>query len=439
MSSVPSPTERLYREALKYIPGGTSRLHYHYAPFPIYARAARGCRLVDVDGVERIDFLNNMTALIHGHAYPKVIGAIAAQLGRGTVWSEPGEAEVDLARTMVERVATLDQIRFANSGTEAVMLAVKMARAFTGRSKIAKFEGAYHGYYDYVQVSFGGTPANWGPEDQPASVPTTGGLPPSLLDEVMVIQYNDRAAVERLMGRHGKELACLLVDPMSVRTGAPMPEPGFLEFLTEITRQYGVVLIYDEVISFRVGFRGAQGRYGGKPDLTTFGKVMGGGLPVGAVGGRIELMSMLDPTKGAPKVLSGGTFSGNPLTMVAGVAALEDWTPAAADRLNALGERLRRRGTQIFQEAGEPGQITGDGSLFRILLTADRVTNYRSAVRNAEPASRMAELHGRLMESGVIIGKTGLGCLSTPMTEADVDHFLAALQNALSDRRPASE
>jgi len=432
MTAASNPTETLYREALKYIPGGTSRLHYHYAPYPIYARSAGGCRLIDVEGVERIDFLNNMTALIHGHAHPRVIGAIAGQLGRGTVWSEPGEAEVELARMMVERVASLDQIRFANSGTEAVMLAVKMARAYTGRPMIAKFEGAYHGYYDYVQVSFGGTPANWGPEDEPAVVPTTGGLPPSLLNEVAVVQYNDTAAVERLMARHGSQLACLLVDPMSVRTGAPMPEPGFLDFLTDITRRHGVVLIYDEVISFRVGHRGAQGRYGGKPDLTTFGKVIGGGLPVGAVGGRMELMEILDPTKGPPKVLSGGTFSGNPLTMVAGVAALQELTPAALERINGLGDRLRREGNRLFRAAGERGQVMGDGSLFRIILTDDRITNYRSSVRNAQPAARMAALHHQLMANGIIVGKTGLGCLSTPMTDAEVDTFLAALERSLA-------
>jgi glutamate-1-semialdehyde 2,1-aminomutase len=432
MSDETTPTEQLYREALKYIPGGTSRLHYHFAPFPIYARSASGCRLVDQDGVERIDFLNNMTALIHGHAYPKIIGAIAAQLGKGTVWSEPAEAEVGLARTMVQRVGSLDQIRFANSGTEAVMLAVKMARAFTGRTKIAKFEGAYHGYYDYVQVSFGGTPDTWGPDDAPASVATTGGLPQSILDQVVVVQYNDRAQVERLMDTHGPDLAALIVDPMSVRTGAPMPEPGFLEFLTEITRRHGVVLIYDEVISFRVGFGGAQSRYGGKPDLTTFGKVIGGGLPVGAVGGRIELMALLDPTKGPARVLSGGTFSGNPLTMVAGQAALDDFTPAAVDRLNTLGDRLRRRGNQAFRAAGVAGQMAGDGSLFRIVLTSDRIVNYRSAVRHALPTKVMLDLHRRLLADGIIIGKTGLGCLSTPMTDVEVDRFVAALERSLT-------
>lgn len=437
MAPATTATERLYREALKYIPGGTSRLHYHYAPYPIYARSAGGCRLVDVEGVERIDFLNNMTALIHGHADPKIVAAIAGQLGRGTVWSEPGEAEVDLARILVERIDSLDQVRFANSGTEAVMLAVKMARAFTGRSTIAKFEGAYHGYYDYVQVSFGGTPANWGPEDRPASVPTTGGLPPSLLDDVLVIQYNDRSAVERLMAEHGHRLAALVVDPLSVRTGAPLPEPGFLEFLTRITRQHGVVLIYDEVISFRVGYGGAQGRYGGTPDLTVLGKVIGGGLPIGAVGGRIGMMEILDPTKGPPKVLSGGTFSGNPLTMVAGVAALEALDVAALDRINALGDRLRHEGNRLFQACGEPGQIMGDGSLFRIVLTGDRITNYRSSVRNAQPPARLADLHRHLMANGIIIGKTGLGCLSTPMADPEVDTFLQALETSLAAMKQA--
>ncbi|MBM4187506.1 MAG: aspartate aminotransferase family protein [Gemmatimonadetes bacterium] len=424
--------EALYHEALRYIPGGTSRLHYHFAPYPIYARSASGCRLVDHDGVERLDFLNNMTALIHGHADPAIVAAISDQLAAGTVWSEPGAAEVALARAMVERVGSVEQIRFANSGTEAVMLAVKMARAFTGRNTIAKFEGAYHGYYDYVQVSFGGTPANWGPEEAPASVPTTAGLPPSILDQVAVIQYNDPGQVDRLVARRGNDLAALIVDPLSVRMGAPRPAPGFLEYLTEVTCRHGIVLIYDEVISFRVGFGGAQSRYGGVPDLTTFGKVIGGGLPVGAVGGRREIMSLLDPDRVDTKVLSGGTFSANPLTMVAGKAALDRYDAAAVERLNRLGDRLRTAGNAAFRAAGVTGQITGDGSLFRILLTDEPVTNYRSSVRRAAPTAAMLALHANLLREGIIVGKTGLGCLSTPMTEAEVDRFTTALARALA-------
>lgn len=424
-------SERLHREALRYIPGGTSRLHYHYEPFPIYARAGRGCRLTDADGVERIDFLNNMTALIHGHAHPEINAAVADQLTRGTVWSEPGEAEIALARAMVERVASVERIRFVNSGTEAVMLAVKLARAFTGRTRIAKFEGAYHGYYDYVQVSFGGSPATWGPDEAPASLPATEGLAASVPGEVLVMRYNDRNGVERHLERQGHEIAALLVDPMSVRTGAPLPEPGFLDFLTAITRRFGILLVYDEVISFRVAHGGAQARYGGRPDLTTFGKVIGGGLPVGAVGGRAEVMALLDPTRGPARVLSGGTFSANPLTMVAGLAALRAFSPPAVEAINALGEELRRRANEAFRAAGMAAQVTGDGSLFRIVLTADRVVDYRSAVRNAQPASRMAELHRRLLAEGVIVAKGGLGCLSTPMSGDEVEAFIGALQSAL--------
>ncbi|MGH2371349.1 MAG: aminotransferase class III-fold pyridoxal phosphate-dependent enzyme, partial [Chloroflexota bacterium] len=184
-----SATAHLYGEARRYLPGGTSRLHYHFRPYPIYARSGAGCRLTDVEGVERLDCLNNMTALIHGHGNPHVRQAVLEQLDRGTAFSEPSEPEVQLARLLVERVDTLDQIRFANSGTEAVMLALKLARAYTGRSAIAKFEGFYHGYYDYVQVSYASTPADWGPADTPASPPSSGGLADAVAGQVLTLPY----------------------------------------------------------------------------------------------------------------------------------------------------------------------------------------------------------------------------------------------------------
>jgi glutamate-1-semialdehyde 2,1-aminomutase len=333
---------------------------------------------------------------------------------------------------MAERVASVERIRFANSGTEAVMFALKLARAFTGRSRIAKFEGFYHGYYDYVQVSFNSTPANWGEPDAPSSTPSSGGLADDVLGQVLTLPYNDRPAVERLFEQHGRSLAALILDPLSNRAGFPPPAEGFLPFLREITRAYGVVLVYDEVISFRVGRGGAQGRYGGDPDLTTFGKIMGGGLPVGAVGGRAEVMSLLDPSAGAPRVISGGTFSGNPLTMAAGLAAMEAMTDDEYVRLDRLGERLRTGANALFRRAGVPGQLTGDGSLFRIMLTDEPITDYRSSVRRAAPAAQMARLHRDLLDEGVVISITGLGCLSTPMAEPEVDAILAALERALS-------
>ena len=274
-----SATARLHAQASQLIPGATSRLHYHFKPYPIYARSGRGCRLTDIDGDQRIDCLNNMTALIHGHADADVSAAIVEQVQRGVSFSEPAEPEVALARLMCERVPSVQKVHFRSSGTEAVMMAVKLARAFTGRHRIAKFEGAYHGYYDYVQVSFSSTPANWGSAQAPQSVPSSGGLSPTVGDDVLVLPFNDRAGVERLLAQHGKDMAALLFEPLSNRAGMVLPQPGFLNFLHQITRQYGIVLIFDEVIAFRLGQAGAQGRYGGKPDLTAFGKIIGAARP----------------------------------------------------------------------------------------------------------------------------------------------------------------
>ena len=433
-----SATARLYEEASRYIPGGTSRIHYYFQPYPIYARSGAGCRVVDVEGVERTDFLNNMTALIHGHGNPRIKQALFEQIERGTAFSEPAEPEVRLARLICERVKSVERIRFANSGTEAVMMAIKLARAFTGRSRIAKFEGFYHGYYDYVQVSYSSTPDHWGPAEEPSSTASSGGLADSVLGDVLVLPFNDREGVARLFERHGHSIAALMVDPLSNRAGFPRPSDGFYDFLREIARQYRIVTIYDEVISFRVGYHGAQGKYGGDPDLTTFGKIVGGGLPIGAVGGRAEIMELLDPTRGSPAVQSGGTFSGNPLSMVAGLAAMEQLGPAEYERLDLFGERLRGRANAAFKAAGEPGQLTGDGSLFRILLTDEPIVDYRSTLNGRSPAARLAQLHLNLLDEGIIVSKDGLGCLSTPMDEAEVDRFVGGLARALQRLGPRS-
>ncbi len=440
MSTVPPRTEhpspasgRLYQEAIKVIPGGTSRIHYWFEPYPIYARSARGCRLTDVDGVERIDFLNNMTSLIHGHAHPVINQAIIGQLDRGTAWSEPGEAEVELAKLIVGRVKSVERIRFGNSGTESVMLGVKLARAFTGRDKIAKFEGFYHGYYDYVQTSVRSAPAAWGPSEAPATTANSGGLSGSVLGEVVTFPFNDLAAAERLMAQHGASLACFLVDPLASQAGGPMPGTGYLDGLTALCRRHGTLLLYDEVVSFRLAPGGGQEKYGGVPDLTAFGKIIGGGLPIGAIGGRADIMELLDPGKGGPRVLSGGTFSGNPLSMVAGLAAMELLTPAEFERLDRLGARIREGVNRVFADAGERIRMAGDGSLCRLNPTADPVTDYRSLVRNAVPASRMGALHRNLLDEGIIIAKAGMTCLSTPMGDAEIDAFVGAVGRAVAN------
>jgi glutamate-1-semialdehyde 2,1-aminomutase len=252
-----------------------------------------------------------------------------------------------------------------------------------------------------------------------------------VLEDVLVLPFNDQPGVERLLEQHGAGVAAVILDPVSQRPGFPDVDPGFYAFLRDITRAYGMLLIYDEVISFRVGYHGAQGIYGGDPDLTTLGKIMGGGLPVGAVGGRAEVMELLDPTDAPAPIQSGGTFSANPLTMTAGVAAMSLLTPDVFTRLNALGEQLRARGTAVFSDLGQPGQLTGDASLFRIVLTSAPLRTYRDLVQTQAPEARAQRLHRLLLDEGIIVGTNLLGCLSTPMGEAEVDAFVAGLRRAV--------
>jgi glutamate-1-semialdehyde 2,1-aminomutase len=425
-----SRTARSIARAREVLPGGTSRHHYLFAPWPIIASHGKGCRLTDIEGDTRIDCLNNMTALIHGHSDPDVNRAIIAQVEKGVSFSEPAEPEAVLARLLVERVPSLDQVHFRSSGTEAVMMAIKLARAYTGRSGIAKFEGNYHGYYDYVQMSTTSVPGNWGDAAAPASVPSSDGISAAVSGEVVVLPFNDPDGVERLLAANGERIAALLVEPLSNRNGMALPKPGFYDFLHEITRKYGMVLVFDEVIAFRVGSEGAQGRYGGQPDLTTFGKIIGGGIPIGAVGGRRDIMALLDPASPGAKVISGGTYSGNPLAAVAGVATLEKLTPPVYAHLDAIGRRLRKEANAILRRHGLQAQVSGDASLFQLVPTAAELVNYRSIPRDAAANAWMDKFHRELLLAGAIISHRGLSCLSSAMTEADVDEVLGAFEMA---------
>jgi glutamate-1-semialdehyde 2,1-aminomutase len=325
-------SRRLYEQARRVIPGGTSKVNLLLTPHPIYFASGSGCRVRDVDGIDRLDGTNHFTALIHGHAFPSVVEAVTRQLHKGSAFGGPTQEEVALADLLVRRVPGLEKVRFGNSGTEAMMLAIKAARAFTGRDRIAKFEGGYHGYYDDVQVSFASTSPEWGPDDQPASLPSSGGIPKHRIQETVVLPWNDRAATERLITRHRSDLAAVVVDPLANRCGLAPPAEGFLALLRQVTREYGILLIFDEVISFRVAHGGAQARYGGAPDLTVLGKIIGGGFPIGATGGTSAVMEVFAPGGRGSRIASGGTFSANPVSMVAGLAAMEALDPAALDR-----------------------------------------------------------------------------------------------------------
>ncbi|HKJ00225.1 MAG TPA: aspartate aminotransferase family protein [bacterium] len=438
MAAVPqSASARLYERARKVMPGGNSRTTVFTAPHPLYAQSGKGCRLTDVDGVERIDFINNYTALIHGHLHPAIMEAVQQQLALGTCFANPTESEIALAEELCARVPAFEQVRFANSGTEAVMNAIKAARAYTGSPKIAKCEGLYHGSYDPVETSLDPTPETWGGAE-PVARAYSGGTPPGVLADVLVLPFNETATARRLLEAHADELAAVIVDPMPNRSGLIPALPEYLAMLREVTATHGIVLIFDEVISFRVGYEGYQGEAGIEPDLTTLGKIIGGGFPVGAVAGKAEVMAVFDPSRGKPALPHGGTFNANPVTMVAGLAAMRLLTREAFARLEALGDAAREACRGAFRLAEMPGQVTGRGSLLMLHLTDKPLCGYRDAWRDPAEQARFGRLYRHLSDKGAIISPSGLVSLSTPMGDAEVERLGEALLASLKTLRAES-
>lgn len=425
-SSIPK-SGRLYERALRVLPGGVSRNAVLRRPHPFYAQKGEGCRVTDIEGVCRIDFANNMASLIHGHAHPLIMEAVAKQLRCGTAFTFATEAEVLYAEHMCARVPGFEKIRFVNSGTEAVLCCLKAARAFTGRPKIAKVEGAYHGIYDYAEVSQTANPSNWGEEAHPRSVPVTHGTPQSALDEVIVLPFNNPEVALSLLHEHADELACVLVDPLPHRVGLIPATQEFINTLRRWTSAHGALLVFDEVITFRSAYGGAQQWFYARPDLTALGKIIGGGFPVGAIAGRAEVMDVFNPL--ADKVLfpHSGTFSANPVTMTAGLAAMEWFDRVAVARLNLLGDQARRQITEIIRKAGVTACVTGAGSMFRIHFKPEPPRNYRESYANADEICLLRALLDHLFAHGIMLIGTGTGTLSTPMTGNEIDELCEAL------------
>lgn len=421
-----SKSAALYQRACKVMPGGNTRTTVFTRPHPIYALKGQGCRITDVDGREYIDFINNYTSLIHGYGHPQIIEAVTAVLQTGTAFPMPTESEIALAELLCSRVPSFERIRFTNSGTEAVMMAIKAARAYTGRPKIVKCEGSYHGSYDFAEISLSPTPEEWGDAREPRSVPYCAGTPQGVLNDVIVIPYNDVEAAELAFERHAEDIAAVLVDPLSPRLGLIPATPEFLAALRRLTKDAGSLLISDEVISFRLGSAGAQGVFEFTADLTALGKIIGGGFPVGAVAGREEVMAVFDPSDGKPLVPHGGTFSANPVTMTAGRVAMELLTEAEFSRLEMLGERVRQGLRQVLENRGIPGSVTGMGSLAQIHMTPASPVDYRSAYPGPEAQRRMDMVWRGFLDRGIFLASRGLIALSTPMGEAEIDRLIEA-------------
>ncbi|MBI92296.1 MAG: aminotransferase class III-fold pyridoxal phosphate-dependent enzyme [Candidatus Latescibacterota bacterium] len=408
----------LFTRAQASLPGGNTRTGVYVDPFPVYSLSGAGACVTDVDGNERLDFVNNATALIIGHAHPSIVAALQDRAALGTAFFGPTELEIELAELLRSRLPSLERLRFCSSGTEAVLNAIRVARAFTGKPKIAKFEGAYHGIDDPAMISY--MPAlgpDLGPEDDPRSVLSSGGLAPGTAESVVVLPFNDPVACEAILRAHSGELAAVIVDPLSTAAGLAFPQPGFLESLREITTSLGQLLIFDEIVSFRLGFGGTQGAYGIDPDLTCLAKVIAGGTPGGAFGGREDVMSIYDPTGGSPGIPQSGTYNGNPLVAIAGLATLKQMTAEAYAAMNHLAQNLGTELEESFRSADVEANVVVAGSMFRIYFLDRAPQNYRQAALDSGEKHRW--LNFWMMNHGITT-RLG-GCLSLPMTQ---DHTL---------------
>ncbi len=420
-------SREIFERARQHMPGGVSspvRAFKAVGGDPIVTASGSGSKVRDADGNEYIDYVGAYGPLILGHAHTVVTSAIARAAERGTAYGATTELEIELARLIVEAMSSIEMVRFVSSGTEATMSALRLARAYTGCDKILKFEGCYHGHADGLLVQAGSGVATLGLSDSP-------GVPASYTRETLVAPYNDLAAVETLFDSHGDDIACVIVEPVAANMGVVLPIPGFLVGLREITRQAGALLIFDEVITgFRLAYGGAQSMYGITPDLTCLGKIIGGGLPVGAYGGRREIMERLAPVG---PVYQAGTLSGNPLAMAAGIAVLTELgKDATYAKLEDLSVSLESGLKKAIAQAELPVHIQRIGSIMTLFFSDSPVFNYASARRSD------TELYARyfraMLKRGVYLAPSQFEAMfvSLAHTEADVQATIVAAQEVLS-------
>ncbi|MDA8387716.1 MAG: glutamate-1-semialdehyde 2,1-aminomutase [Nitrospiraceae bacterium] len=420
-------SKALFKRALAVIPGGVNspvRAFKAVGGTPPFISRAKGSRLYDVDGNEYIDYVLSWGPMVLGHAHPKVVSALRKAIGRGTSYGAPTSLEVELAELVLKAYPSMDKIRMVNSGTEAAMSAIRLARGFTGRDRIIKFEGCYHGHADGLLVKAGSGAATFGVPDSP-------GVPKSAARNTIALPFNDLAALRGAIEKHWREIACVIVEPVAGNMGCVLPKPGFLEGMRKLTAKYGVVLIFDEVMTgFRVSYGGAQDRYGIEPDMTCLGKVIGGGLPVGAFGGKSDIMEMVSP--GGP-VYQAGTLSGNPLAMTAGIETLkilsgkDVWSrleDRAAQLEEALGQAARTAGAEVkFYRAG---------TMFCTYFTGREVVDYRSA--KSSDTSMFGRFFKGMLEKGVNLAPSQFeaGFISLAHTAADIKKTAAAAHDVFA-------
>ncbi len=416
----------LFQRACSRIPGGVNspvRACVSVGAEPLFIASASGSRVTTADGAVMLDFVQSWGPLLLGHAHPAVTAAVCEAAARGTSYGAPCEDEVRLAETVCEAMPHIEMVRMVNSGTEATMSALRLARAATRRNKVVKFEGCYHGHADAFLASAGSGVAT-------LSIPGTPGVPEAVVRDTLLAPYNDLAAAEALFAAHGADIAAVIVEPVAGNMGLVPPAPGFLQGLRDLCDQSGSLLIFDEVITgFRVAFGGAAGRYGIRPDLTTLGKIIGGGLPVGAYGGRRDLMELIAPSGG---VYQAGTLSGNPLAMAAGLATLSVLAKSDYSGLELTVESFCAAMEERFAAAKIPVCINRAASMFTVFFTAGPVRDFADA-KKADTA-RYARFYAAMRDSGVAVAPSAFeaAMVSFAHGRADLDATLDAVDAAIA-------
>ena len=413
-------SEELFVESKKYFPGGVNSPVRAFKPYPFFVKSAGGSKLTDVDGKSYIDHCLAYGPLILGHANPKVVREVSNQLTIGTAYGTPTENEIILAKEVIDRIPSAEMVRFANSGTEATMSAIRLARGFTGRDKIVKFEGAYHGAHDYVLVK-GGSGA--------ATLPDSLGIPEDTTKNTLSVPVNDEEALADLIEKEGENIACIIMEVVMGNVGCIEPKPGYLEFIRKITEENGIVLIFDEVITgFRASRGGAQQYYGVTPDLTTLGKIVGGGLPMGAFCGKKEIMELIAPQGG---VYQAGTFSGNPVSVQAGISTLTQLDDKFYKELERKGNFLRGNIQSIIDEEEYNIQPVGLASMFQIYFNPKEVYNYEDAQESDR--KQFLRYFKTLLKEGVFIPPSQFECnfISNAHTMEDLQKTSDAIELAL--------
>ena len=419
-------SETLFAEALKYIPGGVNspvRAFRAVGGNPFFVNRARGSKIWDMDGNELIDYVCTWGPAILGHAHPKIISAVKTAAEFGTSFGIPNPLEVTMAKLICDLVPSVKKIRMTSSGTEACMSAIRLARGFARRDKIIKFDGCYHGHVDSLLVKAGSGALTFGHPD-------SAGIPAAFTSHTIVAPYNDVEAVKAIFAVNKNEIAGIIVEPVPGNAGLYLPQPGYLEFLREITAANGALLIFDEVMTgFRLAKGGAQERFGITPDLSTFGKVIGGGLPVGAFGGRAEIMDYLAPLG---PVYQAGTLSGNPIAMAAGLANLEELNHSGAyDRLEKIGAQLEAGMTDAAKSANIPVRFNRCGSMFCAYFTSEPVHNVADAVKSDR--ERFKKFFHGMLDAGIYFAPSQFeaGFISTAHTAADIETTVSAAAKVL--------